>query len=127
MRKYAAAAGLLMVSVALCAAEDIRAVITKVDGNKVTFHKLTGGGKGKKPEKGEATTLTIASDAKIIKGKFNRDTKKVEDGDALENGLKNERFTKGDVGATLTTSEDGKTITKVRVRGERKKKKADVE
>ncbi|MFO0969032.1 MAG: hypothetical protein U0793_26055 [Gemmataceae bacterium] len=125
MKKFAAAGGLLFVTVALCVGEEFRAVITKVDGDKVTFQKVTGGGKGKKAERGEAMTLTAASDVKVVKGTFNKDTKKAEDGDAIDKGLKNEMFSK-EVNCTIVTDDAGKTITKIRTRGERKKK-TDVE
>src|SRR5262249_35013885 len=85
--------------------------ISKVDGNKVTLTKR------KKGEKGEEMTLTATDDVKVVKGKFNKDTKKVEAGDTIEGGLKAELFTKiGEKGVfgRVITNDDGK-ITEIRV------------
>jgi hypothetical protein len=101
-----------------------------VDGNKITYQKYKKGMKGKKGEKdGDAVTIEVAKDAKIIKGNFDKDAKKVVDGDAIEGGLKNEIFTKATedkgVGATITTSDDNKSVTKIRVQGGKGKKAAN--
>ena len=122
MRKsFAIAAGFTLLSVALCCAEEFRAVITKVDGNKVVFHKVTRGD-NKKAEKGEAMTLSVAANVKVIKGKFNQETKKAEDGEPLENGLKNEAFSK-EANVTITTNEGNTEITKIRLSGRGRTKK----
>lgn len=120
-KSIAMAACFTLMGVALCTAEEFRAVITKVDGNKVTFHKVSRGGKGKQGEKGEAMTLSAAANVKVVKGKFDRETKKAEDGEALENGLKNEVFTK-EANVTITTNEGNTEITKVRLSGRGRKK-----
>jgi hypothetical protein len=77
---------------------------------------------GPKDKKVEDTSkkADLAKDAKIIKGKFDPDTKKAVDGDAIEKGLENELFSneKGVV-ATITTDDDGK-VTKIRVQGKKK-------
>ncbi len=122
LRKVIAAAVVVVLFVGVAFAEEIRAVITKVDGDKVTFAPVTG--KGKDAKKGDAQTLPVAKAVKVVKGKFNRETKKVEAGDDIESGLKNEMFSKiGDngVGATIVTDADGKNITEIRV-FQRKKK-----
>ena len=118
---FTAAACLTLLSVALCTGDEFRAVITKVDGNKVTFHKVSRGEKGKQGEKGEAMTLSAAANVKVVKGKFDRETKKAEDGDALENGLKNEAFSK-EANVTITTNEGNTEITKIRLSGRGRKK-----
>jgi hypothetical protein len=123
-RKVLASLVVLVVCVGFSLADEIRGVITKIDGNKVTFHKVTFDKDTKKIDKGEAQTLTVTDNCKFSKGKFNKDTKKLEAGDALEGGLKNEIFTKIDdkgVGATVTTT-DGK-ITEIIVGGRGGKKK----
>ena len=59
-------------------------------------------------------------------GKFNKDTKKLEAGEALTDGLKNEVFTKiGAKGqfASITTDTDNKHITAIAIFGKGKKKK----
>jgi hypothetical protein len=132
MRKFAFAAFALLVSFGLAAGEEFRALITKVDSGKVTFFKVKGGGKGKKAEKdGDAMTLPVADSVKIVKGKFSKEDKKLVAGDALEGGLKNEAFTKGEVNVRITTSDDGKSITQIMTFGfggfDKKKKKKDAE
>ncbi|MBM4071447.1 MAG: hypothetical protein FJ271_21300 [Planctomycetes bacterium] len=119
MRRIVIAAPLLLVAFGVALGEDFRAVIHKVDGDKVTFTKQ------KKGEKGEEMTLTVAASAKILKGKFDKETKKLVAGEAIEGGLKNELFSKGKVPARITTSDDGKSITQIVVggRGKGKKKK----
>src|ERR1700723_3313895 len=85
---------LAMVCCGFVAAEEFGAMITKVDGDNVTFYK-TQIKQGEKPQKGEETTLT-AKNAKIYEGKiqFNKEQKNVEivPGDAIEDGLKNDVF-----------------------------------
>jgi hypothetical protein len=119
----------MSLAVGLVAAEEFSAIIKKVDGDKVTFVKFDFKNFKKdkdKDAKQEETTLPVAANAKITKGKFNKEEKKVEPGEAIENGLKNELFTKidekkgkGPFGAGLfariTTSEDGKTITAITI------------
>jgi hypothetical protein len=120
LRKCFGAAVLLLVSFGLIYAEEFGARITKVNGNKIEVQKF---GK-KKGEKGEEATLTVADNVKVLKGKFNQETKKLEAGDALPGGLKNEVFTKSDKGvfARITTDDAGK-VTEIVVGGGGKKKK----
>jgi hypothetical protein len=111
LRKVIAASLVLVLSVGVVLADEIRAVITKVDGNKVTFAERKGKG-----ERGEEQTLPVAQNVKIVQGKFNKETKSVEAGDALPDGLKNKLFSeiseKG-VGALIVTED--KKITEIRV------------
>src|SRR5262245_18289985 len=116
LRKLAGSLVALALCVGITLAEEIRAVITKVDGDKVTFAELKG-----KDEKGPEKTLP-ATGAKVVKGKFNRDTKKLEAGEALDGGLKNEMFSKiGQTGvnATIVTDAAYQKITEFRVGGRR--------
>lgn len=118
LRKIIGAAIVLVFCVGITLAEEIRAIIIKVDGDKVTFAENKGKG-----EKGPEQTLTVSDKVKVVKGKFNKETKKLEAGEDIENGLKNEMFTKiGEkgVGATIITDDD-KKITEIRVRGKKKK------
>ena len=98
-------------------ADEIGAVITKVQGSKITFAEM----KGK--EKGAEKTMMVADNVKVVKGKFNKDTKKVEPGDPLDGGLKNEMFSniseKG-VPVTIITDADNKKITEIRVKQKKK-------
>jgi hypothetical protein len=119
-RKLVCAMFVMVLAVSFVFAEEFQASITKVDGNKVTYQKMK---KGKK--EGDAVTVELAKDAKILKGTFNKDTKKLEDGDAIEGGLKAEMFSKATeekgVNATITTDDDKKTITKIVIGGKKKK------
>jgi hypothetical protein len=119
LRKVIAASLVLVLSVGVVLAEQIRGVITKVEGNKITFVERKGKG-----QKGEEQTLTAAKDVKVVQGKFNRETKMVEAGDPLEGGLKHKMFTNIEKGvfAEIITN-DGKKITEIRVFQRKGKKK----
>jgi hypothetical protein len=121
LRKVVGAVFVLVLFVGITLADEIRAIITKVEGDKVTFAENKGKG-----EKGESKTLPVADKVKVVKGKFDKDTKKLEAGDPIEDGLKNKMFTeigeKG-LGATIITDKDNKTITEIRVGGRGGKKK----
>jgi hypothetical protein len=108
MRKIAAACTILLFAFGVAMAEEFRASITKIDGNKITVSKTKFNKDTKKLEKGEEMTLTLVDSVKVAKGKFNKDAKKLEAGDALEGGLKNEAFSKLPVSATIVTNNDGK-------------------
>jgi hypothetical protein len=113
-------------SLSLAAAEEFSAILKKVDGDKVTFAKVTF--KDKKFEKGDDETLPAAKDVKVAKGEVSSKDKKlnVKVGDAIEGGLKHEMFTKIDdkkgLLVRITTSEDNKTITQLLVTPFGKKK-----
>src|SRR5581483_4989293 len=85
VRKLLCVAFVLAVGVSVGLADEIRAVITKIEGNKVTFAESKGKG-----EKGPERTLPLAENVKVLKGKYNQDTKKLEAGEPLEAGLSNE-------------------------------------
>lgn len=121
LRKVIAASLVLVLSVGIAFADEIRGVITKVDGNKVTFHKMEG--RGKDATKGPEQTLPAVKNVKVVKAKFNPETKKAEVGDALEGGLSHKMFSNiGERGvrATLVTDADNKNITEIRVMGGRR-------
>jgi hypothetical protein len=126
LRKVISAFVVLVLCVGFTLADEIRAVITKVDGDKVTFAEVKGGGRGKGGkgkggtiEKGPEKTLPVTSTVKVVKGKFDKETKKWEAGEAIEKGLKSDTFTKIDaekgVPATIITDADNKNITEIRV------------
>lgn len=122
IRRFLCAAVVTCVTLGFAMADEFNAVVTKVEGDKVTFHKTTVDKDTKKTTKGEAMTLTVAKDAKIVSGKKMKG--KVEIGDALEGGLKSETFTKIDdkkgVNVQITTSEGNKAITQIAVIGKKK-------
>jgi hypothetical protein len=109
LRKVLAASLVLVLSAGVVFADEIRAVITKVEGHKITFSKIEG--KGKDFKKGEEQTLPVAKDVKVL-----RMVKKGEEPEPLEGGLKNKMFKdipeKG-LFARITTEEN--KITEIRV------------
>jgi hypothetical protein len=120
LRKLVGAAFILVLFVGITLAEEITAIITKVDGGKVTFAPF------KDKEKQEAKTLPVAEKVKVVKGKFDKETKKMEAGDPIEDGLKNKMFTEiGEKGlfSTIITDKDNKEITEIRVFQFKKKDK----
>jgi hypothetical protein len=117
MRRVVIASTILLIGVGAVTADTFRAVITKVDGNNVTFAKTM-----KKGEKGEEMTLS-AQGAKVFKGKFDKETKKVSAGDPLEGGLSNEVFFKSKKGVFVTITTEGDKITEIIVAGGKKGKK----
>jgi hypothetical protein len=116
-RKLCGAVLVLVFCVGLSLADEIRAVITKVEKDKITFHELKG--KGKDVEKGDAQTLPYdAEKVKVVKTKFNKETMKAEPGDPVEDGIKNKMFTDiGEKGVPATIVTENKKITEIRVRG----------
>ena len=119
LRKVVSAAVVLVLCVGVALADEIRAVITKVEGRNVTFAEI----KGK--EKGPEKTMPASKNVKVVKGKFNKETKTVEAGDEVEGGLKHKMFSeipeKGYF-AQITTDDDNKRIKEIRVFSFKKKK-----
>jgi len=122
MRKFVYAAVLTMFTVSVALAADFNAIVTKIDGGKVTFKKapMEKGG-----EFGEETTLPLAKDAKIVKGKgsFNKEEKKfsIEAGDPLDKDAVKELMQKASetkfkgVFAQVSTDAGGKKVTEIRI------------
>ena len=116
MRKLLAVCVVLTMSVGLLVGAEYGGVIKSVDGNKVTFMKGA-----KKGEKGAEVTMPAVTGVKVMKMKFNAETKKMEAGEALEGGLKNEMIKEG-ARVFIVTDADDKHITEMRVGGGKKKK-----
>jgi transcription antitermination factor NusG len=121
MRSLIAAGVFLTMSLGLVMADQFTGTIKKIDGNKLTISKKS----KKDPDAGEVT-LPVAANVKVTKGKFNKDAGKIEAGDPLEGGLKNEAI-KVDAKATFITDADNKNITGIIIGfgGFNKKKKAE--
>jgi hypothetical protein len=119
LRKIVCVGFVLALSVGVVFADQFGAIITKVEGNKVTFYPF------KNKEKGDEQTMKVAKDVKVVKGKFNKETKKVEAGEEVEGGLKHKMFAdipeKGFF-ASIVTDDDNKRIKEIRVFSFKKKK-----
>src|SRR5262245_58463459 len=70
-------------------AEDFSVVITKIDGNKVSYFKAD---KGQKLPDAKEMTSTIAKDAKVFKGKVQQEPVRLVPDVPLEGGLKADVF-----------------------------------
>lgn len=119
IRRLVCALFVVALGVGVTLAAEMRGTITKVEGKTISFTEI----KGK--EKGDSKNYTLADNVKVMKASFNKDTKKLEVGGALDGGLKNEMFSKiGEkgIGATIVTDADNK-VTEIRVTGGGKKKK----
>jgi hypothetical protein len=123
LRRAVCAVVVLAFSVGLVMAAEIRGRITKIsdDGKTITVGKYDRETK----DITDAKEYTVSSTVKILKGKFNKEEKKLEStGDELKNGLGNDRFKnlgKRGVSVTITTDDSG-TVTQIIV-GERGKGK----
>lgn len=115
MRKILASVTVLLLTLGVVVGEEFNGKITKIDGNKITVQK-----KGKKGAKGDEVTLTAGEGVKVLRSKFNRETKKLEAGEALEGGLKNEALKEG---AAVHVVTDGDKVSEIRVIAGGKKKK----
>jgi hypothetical protein len=114
MQRLIAVVGVLMIGFGLAMADDVKGKIKLVDGDKLV---VTVGAKKGTP--GEDKTFVVPASAKVCKGNFNKDTKKVEAGDALDGGMKNEMVK---VGAFVTLTVDNDKVSQVIVSGGKKKK-----
>ena len=66
MRKFIASCAVVLIAFTIAAGEEVTGIITKVDGNKVTFKK---GGFGKKGGEEAKEVILNAEGAKVVKGK----------------------------------------------------------
>jgi hypothetical protein len=108
----------MTIAIGFVGADEFTAFVVKVDGDKVTYQKYKKGEKFKKGEKdGDPVTLPVAKDAKITKGKFDKDAMKLVAGDPIEGGLKADIFKNAtaekSVFSRITTSDDNKKITAI--------------
>jgi hypothetical protein len=115
LRKIVCLAVVLTLSAGIVFADEFGAIITKVEDNKVTFHPFEF---KKDAKKGDEKTMKVAKDVKVVKAKFNKETKMIEAGDEIEGGLKHKMFSeipeKGYF-ARISTDDDNKRIKEIRV------------
>lgn len=116
MRKIVCSLVVLAVCVGVVAAEEIRGVIVKVEGDKVVFQKTKYNKDAKKMENiGEPQTLSVKAAVKVVQGIVNKG--KVEPGERIEGGLKAEALTKiGKAGVSvLVVTDDANNVTEIRI------------
>jgi hypothetical protein len=107
-RNVLCAMAVMTVCIGIASADDFMAMIKKVEDGNVTFVNLAPD--SKKNER----TLPAAKDVKVFTGKFNPATKKLEEDTPLEGGLTNDAFKNFKfLMSNVTTSTDGKNITKI--------------
>lgn len=124
MRKILCTLAVVAVCVGVAVAEEISGTITKIEGNKLTIQKTKFNQEAKKLENvGEPITLTVSADVKVAKGTKNKETKKVEAGEALSGGLKAEPLAKiGEKGVRATViTDNNKVVTEILITGGKKK------
>lgn len=80
MRKFVAASLVLVIAVAVASADEFVGFVTKLEDGKITVKKS----KGTEPP--EEVTLKVADNVKIVRGKVNTGTMKIEAGEAFEGG-----------------------------------------
>ena len=79
MHKFIAASLVLVIAVAVAAADEFTGFITKFEDGKMTVKKSKG-------TETEEVTLKVADNVKIVRSKMNMNTKKMEAGEAYEGG-----------------------------------------
>ncbi len=133
MRKFVAASLVLVLSVTFAEAEVFVGFLTKFEGTKMTVKKS----KGTEPP--EEITLILADNARIVRGKVNNATMKIEAGEAFEGGKEalakqvretaervrkwTEEGKKGfGLGVFASIVTEGNKVTEIRITGGGKKK-----
>jgi hypothetical protein len=133
MRKFVAASLVLVIAISVAAADEFVGFITKFEDGKMSVKKS----KGTEPP--DEVTLKVADNVKIVRGKVNNVTMKIEAGEAFEGGkdalAKLVKETAGRVkkyieegkngfglGVFASIVTDGNKVTEIRVTGGGKKK-----
>jgi hypothetical protein len=126
MRTIIASCVLVVFSFGVIVADEFVGQITKVE-TKDGKTTISGTKKGKKKtDEAKEFSFTVAKDVKVNKaGKFDKDTKKFEVGDAIEGGIKSDIFKEitpeKPLAAFLTTDEKD-MVTSILVTKAKKKK-----
>lgn len=124
MRKFVAAGVVLLAMFSIALAEEVRVIITKIDGDKVTYFENKGMG-----EKGPEQTATGFEKAQILKGKGGKGGKVTAVGEALAGDERAAaiKIAEGKTLNGLATIEDKKISKLIVVTGKGGKKKKDAE
>lgn len=101
----------LLAAVGFCQADEVTITILKVEGKTITARSLV--------KKGETTSAELTffirqDDVKVVSARFNKDTKKIEAGEPVPEGIKNDMFLKGPVRARVVVDAN-KMIREIRV------------
>jgi hypothetical protein len=122
-RRFVAALVLALTAFGFAVADEFQAHITKVQDARLTYKRVKGFNEENKLEYDEEKTLPTTKDVKVVKARYDKEARKIVNGDALEGGLKNDAFK--DLGkdkkkgvavlATLMTDAENKKITQIRV------------
>jgi len=123
MRKFVCASIFVLVAMSFVVAEEIRVTITKIEDGKTVHYTKKGKKKGDEPIKG---TIALSPTAKVVMGTFNKETKKVDAGEAITEGTKADVFkTDKGVPALLVTEGEGDKAVVTEIRVLKGKKKAN--
>jgi hypothetical protein len=137
MKKFLFAAVCTLTLVGYVVADEFSAVITKVDGNNISYFKTKApeggkggkGGFGKAEKDGTEQKAVAAANVKVAKGMFDMESKSFKAGPDIEGGLKADMFKTIDaekgVNVTLTIADSGADkgkITSIVTKGGGKKK-----
>ena len=121
-RRFVAALVMAFTAVGFAAADEFQAIITKVQDGRVTYKRVKGRNEEGKTQYDEEKTLPITKAVKVVKASYDKEARKMVNGDPLEGGLKHDAFTslgkKKDVAgvfATLITDAGNKNISVIRV------------
>jgi hypothetical protein len=115
MRSLIVAGVFLTFSLGFVMAETFNGALVSVDAKGKKLVLLKGANK-KKMIDGTEVTLDVDAKVKVSKGTFNKDTKKVEAGDAIPEGLGSDLFVKGK-NLTVTTDDTTKKVTAIIIGG----------
>jgi hypothetical protein len=120
IRKLVCAGVVMVIAVAIVAAEESSGIATNIDAKAGTFtFQAT-----KKGEKvGDAKKMKLAKDGVVAKGVQDKeDKKKIVKGDAIEGGLGNKLFADaGEKGVAVRVTFEGENASQVLVVGKKKK------
>ena len=122
-RRFVAALVVALTAVGFAVADEFQAIITKVQDGKVTYKRVNGQNEEGKTQYDAEKTLPIAKAVKVVKPRYDKEARKMVNGDPLEGGLKHDAFKdmgkdkKKGIGvlATLMTDAKNKNITQIRV------------
>lgn len=121
-RRFVVALVLALAVIGSAVADEFQAIITRVQDGQVTFKRVKGLNDEGRAEYDAEKTLPTTKDVKVVKPRYDKEAKKIVNGDPLEGGLDNAAFKdldkKKDVAgvlATLTTDANNKEISQIRV------------